>query len=448
MSAAASASEGGARVVLVERRDALGGSTVMSAGLHAYAGTEEQEDAGIRDSSELLRHDILETGHHRNNVALVDAYCADQLETYRWLRRHGIRFGEPRAGAGQTVARSHPGDTTAMISCLSSAAREAGAEISYRSRVRRLLVDDGHVTGVRIEDGDEFLELHAGAVVLTTGGFSRAPGLLSTFAPAMENALRGGAEGSTGDGLLMGCKVGAGLADMPYIKATFGIFPWTSRAEEGTGILPVYKGAIAVNGLGRRFVDESLPYKELGDACLAQPEGIAFQIFDSAVLQHSDSLVPLYDFLPRVEARQIVQGRSLAELAEALGIAAEALVETVGEYNDSIGSGRRDRFGRRSLSGRVGVPVPLVTPPYYGYPCTAVVLATYCGLTVNAGAQVLDVFGDVIPGLWAAGEVIGGFHGAGYVTGTSLGKAAIFGRLAGVMAAKATAKSAVVGGSL
>ena len=58
-------------------------------------------------------------------------------------------------------------------------------------------------------------------------------------------------------------------------------------------------------------------------------------------------------------------------------------------------------------------------------------LATYCGLTVDTDLRVLDVFGDPIERLYAAGEVIGGFHGAGYMTGTSIGKAGIFGRLAG-----------------
>ena len=44
--------------------------------------------------------------------------------------------------------------------------------------------------------------------------------------------------------------------------------------------------------------------------------------------------------------------------------------------------------------------------------------------------RVLDIFGERIEGLMAAGEVIGGFHGAAYMTGSSLGKAAVFGRIA------------------
>ena len=79
----------------------------------------------------------------------------------------------------------------------------------------------------------------------------------------------------------------------------------------------------------------------------------------------------------------------------------------------------------------MGKPTPLDTPPYYGFPSTTVVLATYCGVRVDNETRVLDVFGTVIPGLYAAGEVTGGFHGDGYVTGSSLGKSAVFGRIAG-----------------
>ena len=50
--------------------------------------------------------------------------------------------------------------------------------------------------------------------------------------------------------------------------------------------------------------------------------------------------------------------------------------------------------------------------------------------------HVLDVFGERIPGLLAAGEVVGGFHGGAYMTGSALGKSAIFGRMAARTALK------------
>jgi fumarate reductase flavoprotein subunit len=439
--AAAQASEQGARVLLAEKRSILGGSSVLSAGLNAYVDTDEQRAAGIRDSVELLRHDLAEVGKHRADEALVDTYCAEQADTYRWLRSHGAVFGAPRAASGQSVPRSHPVDIAALIDALIRRARARGAELRYQSRARRLLMDGDRAVGVLLEGREGVHEVAAGAVVIATGGFVRNPRLLAAFAPQMDRALKAGGEANTGDGLLMGWKAGAGLADMPYVKGTFGIFPWSSPAEGGHGILGVYKGAIAVNGEGHRFVDESLPYKEIGDACLAQTEGMAFQIMDDSVLAQTDPEVAIYDFAPRVVAGQVQRADTLARLADALGIPADALEASVADYNGRIEQGEPDAFGRTTLCGGVGRPRPINGPPYYGYPCTTVLLATYCGLTIDRTAQVLDVFGERIHGLYAAGEVTGGVHGAGYVTGTALGKSAIFGRIAGRSAAEAASRA-------
>ena len=49
-------------------------------------------------------------------------------------------------------------------------------------------------------------------------------------------------------------------------------------------------------------------------------------------------------------------------------------------------------------------------------------ITTYCGLRIDSSCQVVDVYGDIIPGLWAAGEMTGGFHGAGYISGTAFAK--------------------------
>ena len=105
-------------------------------------------------------------------------------------------------------------------------------------------------------------------------------------------------------------------------------------------------------------------------------------------------------------------------------------MRTVTQYNQFVDAGCDEAFGRQHLVHNFGNPRRIERAPFYAYPSTAVVLATYCGLCVDSAMRVLDVFGERIEGLFAAGEVVGGLHGAAYMTGTSLGKAAIFGRIA------------------
>jgi fumarate reductase flavoprotein subunit len=251
----------------------------------------------------------------------------------------------------------------------------------------------------------------------------------------MVPAIHGGAPGCEGDGLLMAWKAGADFRDTPYVKGTFGIHPGDDPREGGTGILAVYKGAIAINLEGRRFVDESLPYKAIGDACLAQPGHVAWQVFDQTCMDKDDPEVHIYWFSGRLATGLLEMADTLEELAEKIDVPVENLLATVAAYNAAARGERDDDFGRTSLSGTAQRPTEVARGPFYAHLSGTSVLATYCGLTVDATTRVLDVYGEEIPGLYAAGEVTGGFHGAGYVTGTSVGKSGVFGRLAGLAAA-------------
>ncbi|MBO3093508.1 FAD-dependent oxidoreductase [Cellulomonas dongxiuzhuiae] len=435
--AALAAAEDGAVVLQVEKQPVTGGSTVLSAGLSAFAGTDEQAEAGVQDSVTLLHDDILATGFHKNDPRLVDLYCSHQAETYRWLKALGVRYGNLHAAAGQSVPRSHPTDTRRMLDLLASRAAELGVQLRTGVRAQHLVREHGRVVGAVLEASGTAVEVRAGSTVLASGGFARDRALLDKFAPQMALALQAGGAGNVGDGLRMAWQLGADVIDTPFIKGTYGIYPLPHDGEHGTGIHAIYKGGIAVNVHGKRFVDESLPYKVVGDANLAQPDGRSVQLFDSRVLRASDAAVPIFDFEGRRDSGILVEADTVEELAAAMGLDVAATAATVAEYNRRIRTGEHDELGRVHLSGGVGEIFPLVEPPFYGHLSGTVVLATYCGLVVDRALRVHDVLGDPIDGLYAAGEIVGGFHGAGYMTGTSIGKAGIFGRLAGRSAAAA-----------
>lgn len=437
--AALSAAEAGADVVLLEKQPDFGGSTVLSGGFLAFAGTDMQEAAGVADSEALLMSDLMNAGGGANDERLVRAYVGGQAELYRWLVGHGVRFDALELGSGQSVPRGHITRTRDMIDALRAAAIATGRVRTLTgSAAGRLVREGGRVRAVALAgEGDGRIEARRG-VVIASGGFSRSEDLLATFAPNQTAALRIGGAGNVGDGLRMAMQLGAGLADMGQIKGTFGTHP-TTGSDRHELLLAYYAGAIIVNREGRRFVDESLTYKILGEACLKQPGHVAFQVWDQPIQDLSQEGVPLYDFVPALEAGKILRADTLEELARLCDIDPAALVRTVADYNADVPSGLDSAFGRDGLSNHHGALRPIATPPFYAYPSTSVVLATYCGLTIDPQAQVVDVFGEPIDGLYAAGEVTGGFHGVTYVTGSSLGKAAYFGRVAGRTAAGANA---------
>ncbi len=438
--AAIEAAAAGARVLLLERQPAVGGSTVLSGGSFAFAGTEHQERQQIRDTPDLLAADFLAVGGHANDPALVRLYADRQLDAYRWLVARGVRFGPVQAASGQSVPRQHPANPREVIRLLSEeAAGIPHLTLLLNARAVRLLRDSatGRVSGLRVEHEGRTLEVAARrGVVLASGGFSRNAEMLEQFAPGQAAAKRVGGAGSLGEGLKLAWQLGAGLRDMGYIKGTFGNHP-AAGPEQHTAMLAIYKGAIVVNRRGERFADESVSYKLLGDACLQQPGAVAFQIFDQGIMDVAVPEVPIFNFAHRLEEGLLFREPTLEALARRIEVDPAALIATIKAYNADVDAGLDSHFGRRALVQGFGALRRIETPPFYAYPSTSAVIATYCGLTVDTGMRVLDVFGERIKGLFAAGEITGGFHGKAFMTGTSLGKCVICGRLAGRNAAAA-----------
>ncbi|QCU79592.1 FAD-dependent oxidoreductase (plasmid) [Citricoccus sp. SGAir0253] len=430
LTAATAAAESGLDVVLLEKMDAIGGSSAMSGGWFAFAGTQEQEAEGVADSLDQFRQDLMNVGAHRNDPRLVDAYLEHQLSTYDWLKDHGVEFGEVEISSGQSVQRGHSTRIREVLEGLYASFLDAGGRALFGHRARWLRRDESQrVSAVEVEgpEGHFLLDAREG-IVIAAGGFSRSRELLRVFAPEQLDGIPYGGLGNTGDGLLMGWRLGAGLADMSSISGTFGSHPDT-RDDRQELLTSFYMGGIIVNAHGQRFIDESLDYKTLGSAVLAQPGSVAFQIFDAEVRAKSHRGVALKDMDTLEELGHLWRADTLEDLAGMASIPPEALLDTVARYNGGIADGRPDEVGRTHLCNGVGALVPVAKAPFYAYPSKTLMTTTYGGLTITPHGEVTDVAGEVIEGLYAVGEVTGGFHGAAYMTGTSLGKGAVFGRI-------------------
>jgi fumarate reductase flavoprotein subunit len=431
--AALIAAQAGAHVVLVEKLDQPGGSSALSAGCLAFAGTDLQRACGIEDSPELLYRDLRTVGKQDNVAGVVRAYADEQLATYTWLRECGAEFSPViEASSGQSVPRVHSTDPVQLLRLLAEHCRSSGrVDLVFSSPAKRLLRDhDGSaVSAVRVGGpaGDYLIATRYG-VVLAAGGFGQDRELVHRYAPQYDDAIFIGGTGATGDGLRMACALGADLRDMIHIKGTFGMHP----VDTGNrfNCMAVYKGAIAVNKAGQRFVDESQSYKLLGDACMSQPHHIAYQILDQDILESGEDSVRILDFRRRYQAGLFVTANTLEDLAARIEVPPQSLRQTVDNYNHAVDSGADPEFGRHHLVHEYGSLRRIERSPFHAYPSTAAVFGTYCGIAVDEHMRVRDVFGDPITRLYAAGEAVGGLHGAAYMTGSALAKAAIFGRIA------------------
>uniref|UniRef100_UPI000A3FC092 FAD-binding protein n=1 Tax=Nocardia crassostreae TaxID=53428 RepID=UPI000A3FC092 len=139
---------------------------------------------------------------------------------------------------------------------------------------------------------------------------------------------------------------------------------------------------------------------------------------------------------------------TLAELAELIGVPADALIATVARFNTMAAAGVDDDFGRgdeaydRAFSQGAPPLTPIVRGPFHAAAFGISDLGTKDGLRTDTRARVLDASGAPIPGLYAAGNTMAAVSGTAYPGGGNpIGASVLFSHLAALDMARPTLDS-------
>ena len=336
---------------------------------------------------------------------------------------------------------------------------DAGVPVAYDTELTELLLENGRVTGVVVEQDGQRKEIRASrGVILGSGGFEFNQELRDKHLPTPNSsAWSTGATSNTGGGLLAGTAVGAAtdLLDDAWWGPTIQLpngRAWFLLAERN---LP---GAIIVNSAAERYMNEALPYVE---ATHAMYDGEATGV--SHVPSHMifDQTYRNRYLFAGVAGRQPFPGRwykegisvradTLAELAEKIGLSADALGRTVERFNGFARTGVDEDFHRGESAYDKYYSDPTVKPncslapiekgPFYAVKIVPGDLGTKGGLVTDEHARVLRPDGAAIPGLYAAGNVSAAVMGNTYPgPGGTIGPAIVFGYLAAADLAEANA---------
>ena len=385
---------------------------------------------GYFDSVELFELDTLIGGHGLNNVELVKALAENSADAIVWLREsQGADLSQVGQFGGASVKRIHKpvdeeGKTLSvgsyLIPILTANCNESeNIQILFETPATEIIMENGAAVGVVVNDGENEFNIHAGAVVLASGGFGGNNEMVAQYKPEYDGYITTNAPGIDGDGIVMGEAVGAATVDMDQIQLHPTVNPDTSALiTEGLR----GDGAILVNTNGERFIDEVGTRDVVSAAEFAQPGQMAYLIVDQAMVDAS-SVIAGY-----IKQGLTVSGETYEELAETLGIDPTTFAETMNTWNGYVEAGEDPDFGRVSFAN------PLDTAPYYAIAVTPGVHHTMGGLEINTNAEVLSTEGEVIPGLYAAGEVTGGVHGSNRLGGNAVADFVVFGRIAGASA--------------
>jgi fumarate reductase flavoprotein subunit len=398
--------------VLLERDPMPSGSTALSSGLIPAAGTRLQQALGIQDSQALLAEDIIRKTDGEAPPHLVQAYVEAVTEAIDTLESLGIVF-EVQDGflfPGHRVRRMHgvPEHTgAALMAALERTATGLGADLLTEAVVRELWVDDAdRVIGVGYQRPDGRLEhLSCDLVVLACNGFGGNREMVRELLPAMVDATFAGHAGNDGSAITWGRALGAGLADLHGYQ---GHGSWITPQGALLSWATIVEGGIQVNSRGERFHDESLGYSEAAVHVLDQPGGVAWEVFDEALLPLTRSFP---DFTPAEAAGALRRADDVAALAALIGCDATTLARTLASADPDLPDPLGRRFKRR------------LTAPYFAVRITGALFHTQGGLDVDARCRVRRADGSTLPNLLAAGGAARGVSGNdawGYLAGNGL----------------------------
>jgi tricarballylate dehydrogenase len=469
--AAHAAAVRGRKVILLEKgsKDMAGGNSFYTAGATriAHNGLDDLQDWIEADerhgkttvppySADEYAADLAKVTEGRNDPDLTKVLVEEAQPTLRWLNELGLKYRlmyerqayERADGSYLFWGGLHVGNVgggEGLIEDHTRVAGELGIDVRYGHAAKRLIVDNGRVTGVVTSTADGELELTAESVILTAGGFESDPQLRREhLGEGWENAKVRGTPYNTGDMIAAALEIGAAKGgDWGTCHSVqWDAFTATNESNrELTNRLTrqSYPLGIIVNTEGKRFLDEgadfrNYTYAKYGKEILRQPGSVAYQIFDAALrpMLRSEE----YD-MPGIS---VETAATIEELAAKIGIDPESLSKTVTDFNNSID--RSLPFDPNVKDGRAAAtePVksnwaaPLETGPFYAYGVTCGITFTFGGLKSDTHGRVLNSGGVHIQGLYVAGEMLGGLFSANYPGGSGLAAGCVFGRRAGNLA--------------
>lgn len=495
LAAATSASERGVSVILLEKGLAVGGNTLRAGGAYNAVDPARQKNIPMDASqitelkniltvspssiheeyrptlaalqkqiTEYLKGDTsvlfdtvelhtyqtyiggLRTGLDGETVygdyELVSQLTENSLGSLEWLVSHDTGTGiSDSIGTvlGGLWPRMHSLTSSVghgFIDPLQKSSVTNGTEIMLDTRAYELVVENGRVIGVKAEksDGTQVTVYATKGLVLATGGYGANPAMAIEYdnywggiqpdMPTTNTAL------STGDGIVMGKAVNANLVGMGYIQMMPSSQPVTGSL--GGGLWGSAEDQVFVNKEGRRFVSEYESRDVLAKAALQQTDGMFYIICDQESAgnpQPGGKNGWGNDIDDLIETGSVLKADTLEGLAGQIGADPAVFVAEIERYNAFTKSGVDTDFQKVKIGAAIDIG------PFYATPRTPSIHHTMGGLEINALAQVIDVNGKVIPGLFAAGEVAGGIHAGNRVGGNALPDIITYGRIAGENAA-------------
>ena len=421
----------GASVCVIEKADRPDGNAIFSLGGICAWGTNIQKAAGVKDTFQDFYDSMMKVSSYRADPHLTRTYAEHISEDVDWLwEKMGVPFMEevyrnPWPKLGREIRTQLQGLTggAVLIQTLLKQAQQRKIPFFYERKAVKLLTGErGEVTGVRTLNDEIGYEtfIANGGVLLATGGFSANSAMVDRYIGgwASRLALRG-SRNTTGENVTLTEPLFAKMMHMDQFHSG----PIISETHVNPADILNSGYGVIVSLQGKRFVDESATYiiKAKGCARLTA-ENRAYCIVDSQC-KPLDRVIPTFDKLNSPYGK----ADTLEELCKKVGLPVEETLVSLKKYNDAVKAGKLDKLDPPNHYVK---PVVIEKGPFYAVPYEGGMTATFGGPLINVKAEVQNLEGHTIRGLYAAGNAAGGLFFNDYIGGSQLGAATVFGRIA------------------
>ncbi len=457
LTAAAAAAAEGSSVIILEKSRECGGDSLLARVFFGYWPEKRLADGWGEDSAEAFMEEYKGTHDYMSIKGRAGEPLPDKLpflEKYSEIFAPAADFLE---SLGVEFVARYPRETTAELIPISNDPAGPGpcalgntgrswvtssvwppiveehlktldtVEILRDCAATKIVKEDGRATVVEFidTDGTPRTARASKGILIATGMFGANPGMVDKYLGYNHSRFgQSYCKNVTGDGIVLALGAGAALNGMDLPPEYVSLFDGSFNGISYFDSFGKFEGArgenipgIVIGGEGRRFMAESRGNTEIARDTAMRDDGVGYYVCDS-----------LCDTTWLEGIRDVQWADTIEDLASAMGVDAEALVDEVSRYNGFVEQGVDEDFGKR-----MGGTNKLENAPFYAARIQPHIHVTLGGIKTDPDARVLDPDGTVIPGLYAAGVSTGSYweqEGLGYTGGVN--QCMAWGYLAGI----------------
>ena len=405
------------KAIVFEKCDIAGGSTQLSYGgcavgdglrandvMDHHVSPDEMVDLLVKRNTGGVNEPLARAVFEKSpdTVASIAAFGGPYATNYTGSVKtySGYTYLQMDANLNQVLAdvdKANLGSFTnqggyALAHFLETKVRQSGTEIRYGAEVTGLIVEDGAVVGVHVAQGASEYDVRAKNVVLACGGFTQSAEYMGELCGELvPSYVPWCGAGSTGDAFrltegLGATRVGEGALVYFSLDAKLGMYSNLNNTYRK-------RQEIIVDEAGARLADESQDEYYIAYGISQAQGGHAFAVIDA-----DNPNVGVFE--QWVERGKVFKADTLEELAEAAGIDAAGLAQTVAAYNDAYDAGEDAELGTPH-----DAMYPVKNGPFYAGEISICVIGSLVGLKVNENCQILGEGDAPIDGLYGVGEV-------------------------------------------